>query len=32
MGSNEIRKLGKSEAWAFIGVKGQKAFSEKRGG
>jgi len=31
MGSSEINALGFREAWAFIGVKGQEAFTEKRG-
>jgi hypothetical protein len=31
IGSVEVSKLAYREAWAFIGVKGQKKFLEKRG-
>lgn len=31
LGSIEILALGMRDAWAFVGVKGQKAFVEKRG-
>jgi len=31
MGSKEAKNLGMREAWAFIGIKGMKKTSEKRG-